>query len=59
MISIICPICFCEIELDEQIHINDDRERTEYCDICENILTIKNGRVVRPTVNELLGILGE
>ena len=59
MISIICPICGCEIELDERIHLCDDQERTEYCDICENILTIKNRRVVRPTVNELLGILGE
>ena len=59
MISIICPMCSCEIELDERIHINDNQERTEYCDICENILTIKNNRVVRPTVNEILGILGE
>ena len=59
MISVVCPICGCEIQLDEYIHINDNQERTEYCDICENILTIENRKVVKPTVNEILGILGE
>lgn len=59
MITIICPICGIEIEIDENTHLIDNVERSEYCDICENILAIKNRRVVRPTVNELLGILGE
>ena len=59
MTIIKCPICHCEIELDDRIHVADDVVRTEYCDICDSILEIKDRKVVRPTVNELLGILGE
>ena len=59
MITVKCPICHCEIYIDDQVHILDNEERTDYCDICDNIITIQNRRVVKPTVNELLGILGE
>ena len=59
MINIKCPVCHCEIQINDRIHIMDEVIRTEYCDICDSILEIKNGKVVRPTVNELLGILGE
>ena len=59
MITIMCPICGAILEINDIIHLNDNQERTEYCDVCENILTIANRRVVKPTVNELLGILGE
>lgn len=59
MIVVSCPVCMSQIILDESIHLMDDVERTEYCEDCTEILTIKNRRVIRPTINEVLGILGE
>lgn len=40
-----CPFCGAQVALDNQIHILDDVERTDYCDVCEQIIVIVNRNV--------------